>query len=242
MVAISLVKSIDPIDSYLYWKVIAPNNEVAYVRHIPDNFYENFDPAVIKIFSHKSSTNDESRIAALLGKIYDIRARKAQEYYQAKALAEADEVRQKAIRDSLAEVVEMIVDSIELDQLNRRSDSLKKILHTAYGNKAIHVSEWSWDYESEYSHAPDVYFKFLNATKKRIKYVWITLSAYDAVGGRLTSFGQSTVTLKAIGPIEVMGFAEYSFERVFYSKVIDKMKIATIKVQYFDGTYKTVTP
>jgi hypothetical protein len=100
------------------------------------------------------------------------------------------------------------------------------------------LNDWSWDYPNEYSSFTDVSFTLTNYSPKTIKYIWFYLNAYDAVGGKLTNYGKSTIILKGVGPIPFENEGTYSFENVFYSKIVHKMKIIKIKCQYMDNTFK----
>lgn len=125
-------------------------------------------------------------------------------------------------------------------QEDRVSDSLTKKFIKDYEKYGIVVSDWSWYYPNEYSSAVDVEVEILNLSKKKIKYVWFTLAAYNPVDDRLTSMGKSSVTIRGIGPIEGQSVGEWSWDHVFWSEVIATMKITQVKVQYFDGTVKVL--
>ena len=77
---------------------------------------------------------------------------------------------------------------------------------------------------------------FLNLSKKKIKYLYISLSAVNAVGDLVK---KKTVT--AIGPILPGDAGSYSYDNMFFSNIIEVVKITAIKIQYFDGTVKMIT-
>jgi hypothetical protein len=66
---------------------------------------------------------------------------------------------------------------------------------------------------------------------KTIKYIWFTLVAFNPVDDVV-----GTKTIQAIGPVYPLKTADYSFEIVFKSSVIEYCKITNIKLQYMDGT------
>lgn len=66
---------------------------------------------------------------------------------------------------------------------------------------------------------------------KTIKYLWFTLVAYNPVDDVV-----GTKIIQAIGPVYPLKTADYSFETVFRSNVIDYCKITNIKIQYMDGS------
>jgi len=76
---------------------------------------------------------------------------------------------------------------------------------------------------------------FINMSKKKIKYLYITVRAVNAVGDLVTS-----KTAKAIGPILYNEVGSYSYENLFFTKIIESIRITSIKVQYFDGTVKII--
>jgi hypothetical protein len=77
---------------------------------------------------------------------------------------------------------------------------------------------------------------FSNFSKKKIKYLYISITAVNAVGDLVK---KKTVT--AIGPILPGDAGEFSYDNIFYSSIIESVKIASIKVQYFDGSLKVIT-
>lgn len=86
--------------------------------------------------------------------------------------------------------------------------------------------------ETDYSKYPGFKVSIYNSKQnKTIKYLWFTLVAYNAVDDV-----EGTKTVKAIGPVEPHKTAEYNFETVFLSKVVDYCKISSIKIQYVDGS------
>jgi len=102
--------------------------------------------------------------------------------------------------------------------------------------------EWSFGYKNEYSSFVNIDITVLNPFKKRIKYIWFTFRAYNPVDDPVKDgiSGKIEITTKGIGPIEYGDKADYNFDNVFYSKVITKMKITAIKIQFFDGSAKVI--
>lgn len=125
-----------------------------------------------------------------------------------------------------------------LDSLNKLID---KTLVT-FRSKNLILYDWSWNYP-EYSSSIDVSITILNPYKQKIKYLWFTIKAYnpvdDIVRDGITS--KAEVTVKGVGPIEYSEKGSYEFENVLYSKVVDRVKISQIKLQFFDGTFKVIS-
>jgi hypothetical protein len=86
--------------------------------------------------------------------------------------------------------------------------------------------------ETEYLKYPGFKVSIFNCkNSKTIKYTWFTLTAYNPVDDIV-----GTKTLQAIGPVYPLKIAEYAFESVFLSKIVDYIKISGIKIQYMDGS------
>ena len=130
-------------------------------------------------------------------------------------------------------------ESIESDR--QYTKSLDSLL-TLYRKLDIILDNWDWSYESEHYSAFDFSFTIINPYKKKIKYVWVTFKVYNAVDDpAIDRFSRSSVkTVQGIGPIEYGSQSSYNFESAFYSNVASKVKITTIKIQFFDGTFKTI--
>lgn len=76
---------------------------------------------------------------------------------------------------------------------------------------------------------------FMNMSKKKIKYLYITVRAVNAVGDLVTS-----KTATAIGPILSNEVGSYSFESLFFTKIVESIRITSLKIKYFDGTVKII--
>ena len=118
-----------------------------------------------------------------------------------------------------------------------------KLLEVKKNTQSIGLAilDWKWSIKNEFSNFADFKIEILNPTNKIVKYLWFNISAYDAVDGLLFNSGKSIVSLKGIGPIGSNEISSYAFDKVFYSPVIHKMKIRSIKIQYMDGSIKIIT-
>lgn len=89
----------------------------------------------------------------------------------------------------------------------------------------------------EYSSYPDFDVTVLNCNpKKTIKYIWFTVTVFNAVDDP-----EGTKTVKGIGPIIPFEDGVYNFENVIISKVVSYGKINSVKIQYMDGSFTTLT-
>lgn len=117
--------------------------------------------------------------------------------------------------------------------MNKEKNDLLKTLKS-YEKKGFAVTSWSFSDHDKYSSALDASIEIFNPTKKTIKYVWFTLTAYNPVGDIVGK----PKTVNAIGPVKPYEGASWDFEYVFFSKVVDCMRISKIKIQYVDGTFR----
>jgi len=95
--------------------------------------------------------------------------------------------------------------------------------------------------ESEYTDGTSAKITLLNPTNKTIKYIWVTFIGYNSVDDPIISRnGKYRVTMKCIGPIKPKISASYSFDYLWFTDVVESVKIANIKVQYMDRTIKNI--
>lgn len=89
--------------------------------------------------------------------------------------------------------------------------------------------------ESEYTSGTGYKINFFNTSAKTIKYISFTLTGYNAVDDVV-----STKTVKGIGPIAKDQNGEYNFNYVWHTDIVQTVKISSIKIQYMNGTFKTI--
>lgn len=94
--------------------------------------------------------------------------------------------------------------------------------------------------ESEYTEGTSFRVKVFNPTSKPIKYVWFTLIGYNAVDDVVRSRGQSSLTMRGIGPVEAEGIAAWSFKYVWLTDIVESYRISQVKVQYMDNSTKVI--
>lgn len=78
-------------------------------------------------------------------------------------------------------------------------------------------------------------FNIVNYSKKTIKYVELTTTAYNSVMDPV-----STKTVKGIGPVYPGDKAEFDFENVWYSSIIATHRPKSIVITYMDNTKTTI--
>jgi hypothetical protein len=74
-----------------------------------------------------------------------------------------------------------------------------------------------------------------NMDKRTIKYVFVTVTAKNPVNDVIGS-----KTVKAVGPIKHLDVGSYEFKDVFFSRVLKYVYITGVKIQYMDGTFRTI--
>lgn len=106
----------------------------------------------------------------------------------------------------------------------------------------ILVLNWNISDQSEYTEGTGVSFDVYNPSTKIIKYISFTVTGYNAVDDKVYDRSRKSfaITVKGIGPIKSKATASYSFEYVWFSDLVETAKINSIKIQYMDGTFKTI--
>lgn len=126
----------------------------------------------------------------------------------------------------------------KLQELQKAKDFLNNS-----AKQGILVKSWKIYDESKYSEGTSVELNYINPTKKTVKYIWTTFVGYNAVDDPIIDNlkGVKNITVKSIGPIAPDESGSYVFEYVWHTDIISTAKITNIKVQYMDGTFKTIT-
>ena len=189
----------------------------------------------------KERSQADSSIKKFQASIPNLHERK---FFASKEIIRLEDEERKRIEeeDKQAELL-----AVQKEKEDRKSlDSLNKLmdqLMVTARSKNLVLYDWSWYYANEYSSFAEVDITIINPYRQKIKYLWFTFRAYNPVDDIIRDgvTGKSDKTVQGIGPIEYSDKGSYHFENVFYSKVIDKIKITQIKVQFFDGTYKVIS-
>ena len=86
-------------------------------------------------------------------------------------------------------------------------------------------------------------FEVFNPTNKTIKYVTFYVSGINAVGDKVYNIRQQNYVseFRGVGPIKTKESASYEWEYAWFTDVVETLKIIKIKIQYMDGSAKTVT-
>ena len=126
-----------------------------------------------------------------------------------------------------------------IDSLRNLSRIAENNLYNELNRRQIFILKDLYSY-SEYRFGKK--FKFYNCFNKRIKYINITLTAYNSVGDiQHDDIGRSSAKLRGIGPIEKGDIAFFDWDEIFWddNDIIDEVRITNITFTFFDGTTKS---
>lgn len=87
---------------------------------------------------------------------------------------------------------------------------------------------------SEYTDGTGYRITFYNGSKKTVKYVYLTVQAYNSVDDPVGR----PLSRRCIGPIYSGDGASYDFEYLWFTDVVDYTKITSLKVQYMDNSVR----
>jgi hypothetical protein len=124
--------------------------------------------------------------------------------------------------------------------VSARQHELKTLLdavksHQKYG---LTVASAGIEDESEYTSGTSFSIEVINPTGKIVKYLWFTVTGYNAVGDPVRDRvrNASAITVKAIGPIQPSQSGKYNFTYLWHTDLVQTYKINKIKIQYMDGS------
>ena len=154
-------------------------------------------------------------------------------------MEDEDKAKLDSLMSSTKEVQEKFFEVTKGFELYQYSQDMKKILNEfdSFKKYGLSVVEWRVYDESEYTDGTGIRFTFYNPTSSMIKYITITFVGYNAVDDPV---GRA-ITKKCIGPIEPDESADYEFEYTWFTDIVEYAKIRSIKVDYKNGTSKTIT-
>ena len=112
-----------------------------------------------------------------------------------------------------------------LDDYTKVDATKAKILGVGLSDVGINLSDTDNDYVT------GIRFSVFNFSKKKVKYIYATVSAYNAVDDLV-----SKKVATGVGPILPGDNGAYSFDNLFFSKIIESVKITSLKLLYFDGS------
>jgi len=139
------------------------------------------------------------------------------------------------------------------DSFRQYAQHLSTILYENDMNKALKfidgckvsglaILDWSFYDESEYTDGTGVKIKVYNPTRKTIKYLWFTFVGFNPVGDKIIDRKRgSNITMKGVGPIKPNESGTYEYSYVWFTDLVETAKLIFVKIQYMDGSIKTIT-
>lgn len=140
---------------------------------------------------------------------------------------------EKLVADSEMKFIAETNAELELTEIRAKQDSLEKA-RTALNivKQGFGILEFGFP-SDDYS--AGLRISVMNMSKKTIKYLWVSMNAYNAVDDII-----GTKTVQCVGPIPYQETGSYEFENVFYTRVFDSGKLTKLRIQYMDGTTKEI--
>ncbi len=138
------------------------------------------------------------------------------------------------------------IDSI-LSERERKEEALREIrgknLISSLQKAGIAIMDYTAFDNSEYTDGTGFRIKFFNPTKKTIKYINISFVGINAVNDKvLNKYGGSYINnVRCVGPIKQYDEAEFEWDYVWFTDIVETVKLVSIKVQYMDGSIRTIT-
>jgi hypothetical protein len=138
------------------------------------------------------------------------------------------------------------IDSILLER-ERKEEALREIrgknLISSLQKAGIAIMEYTAFDNSEYTDGTGFRIKFFNPTKKTIKYINISFVGINTVNDKvLNKYGGSYINnVRCVGPIKQYEEAEFEWDYVWFTDIVETVKLVSIKVQYMDGSIRTIT-
>ena len=122
---------------------------------------------------------------------------------------------------------------LHLEHQNEWIESMKK-----YKSIGILIENCNI-YEDDYSTGFE--FKVTNMSNKTIKYITCNIIGLNAVKDKVKYKGQYVQEAKGIGPISPFETANYDFEHLWWTDIVEYFDIPSINIEYTDGTKKQIT-
>lgn len=138
------------------------------------------------------------------------------------------------------------IDSI-LFEREKKEEALREIrgknLISSLQKAGLAIMDYTAFDNSEYTDGTGFRIKLFNPNKKTIKYVNISFVGINAVNDKvLNKYGGSYINnVRCVGPIKQYDEAEFEWDYVWFTDIVETVKLVSIKVQYMDGSIRTIT-
>jgi hypothetical protein len=144
---------------------------------------------------------------------------------------------------------------LKIEEENRRIENEKEIeiqkkiqkegllVANKYSKQGIAILEYKAIDMSEHTDGTGFRIKFFNPSKKTIKYINISFYGINPVNDKvLNKFGGSYINnVRCVGPIKQYEESEFEWDYIWFTDIVERIKLISIKVQYMDGTIKNIT-
>lgn len=139
--------------------------------------------------------------------------------------------------------IEASADVWRLTSIRSRKDELDKALKAldATSKFGVALLDASIFDVSEYTEGTGFRATVINSGKKTIKYVTFSVVGLNAVGDAVQQYRRGPSVLRGIGPIEPGASATYSKDYMWMTDIVESFRIASIKLEFMDGTSRTVS-
>jgi len=221
-----------PTDSSVALGVISPYSRIGTQFSDYSSYYDKtIDKkiAVPIVGAKKGRSEYRSYEIVYKGKVYFIDAKAIETNPNTfQAFMDMDEEKANAYKKFMTE-------TFLLDHYNKITKALDWIKSTAPQGLVL-LKRQVYD-ESEYTDGTGIEFEFINSGKKSIKYIWFNFTGYNAVDDPVLGMK----TRKGIGPIEPEESGSYTYEYVWHTDIVEYARLNSIKIQYMDNTFKTLS-
>lgn len=226
-----------------------PSNSIDNFRMIVDSIISQHGKQIEKIEKNDYNFNRNSFLYKVSNdeiKYYSKWNKSPKWKYTIEASIKSDGNVYLTITDSSKIKTKEEIDSILLER-ERKEEAIREIrgknVISSLQKAGIAIMDYTAFDNSEYTDGTGFRIKFFNPTKKTIKYINISFFGINAVNDKvLNKYGGSYINnVRCVGPIKQYDEAEYEWDYVWFTDIVETVKLISIKVQYMDGTIRTIT-
>jgi len=118
-----------------------------------------------------------------------------------------------------------------------------KDLIKKYSNYGLAIFDYEAFDNSEFTEGTGFRVNVFNPTKKTIKYININFIGINPVNDKVINKYKNSYTnnVRAVGPLKSMESGYYEWDYVWFTDIVETIKITSINVQFMDGTIKSIT-
>ena len=146
----------------------------------------------------------------------------------------------KFLKDNVGNMANLMRQTEHSISVDKKADEMFETLEPFHLAKKQGIGFITYHPTSNYG-ITGATFKVYNPSPKTIKYIWFTIAGENAVEDLVRlSNGKYYTTVKGIGPVESEAISTWSFDNIWLSDIIEYLRISTIKIQYMDGSVKSL--